>query len=127
MKDGGILINYVSPTMLVAGISLLIVFSRLKFRNNKIIMFISHLTFGVYLIHTQPFVFQYILKDRFICLTDFNSFKMLFMILVISFVIFMICLFIEFLRLQVFKCLKTRDVATRIEKKYLSWANKAVE
>ena len=49
------LVNYTSPTIFVAAVALLILFSKVKVRKaRKIVDFFAPLTFGVYLMHGNP-------------------------------------------------------------------------
>lgn len=64
---GNILIEYTSPTIVLAAAALLAVFSRLElpqWAENAVSRLSPH-AFGVYLLHAHPLVFRYLLEDRF--------------------------------------------------------------
>ena len=66
---GNILIEYTSPTILLAAVSLLAIFSRLRLpgRAEKTVSALSPHAFGVYLFHAHPLMFR-LLEGRFACL-----------------------------------------------------------
>ena len=62
-------IAYTSPFVLFSAVLLLLFFRRLEFKSQKSKNFISMLartSFGVYIIHTHPLIWTYLLTDRFI-------------------------------------------------------------
>ena len=67
MAYGNILIEYTSPTIVLAAVSLLGVFCRLSLPRwaEGIVEKLSPHAFGVYLLHAHPLVFRYLLEDRF--------------------------------------------------------------
>ena len=64
---GNILIEYTSPTIVLAAISLLAIFSRLRLSEDtgKAISRLSGHAFGIYLLHAHPLVFRFLLEDRY--------------------------------------------------------------
>lgn len=64
---GNILIEYTSPTIVLAAAALLALFSRMELPGwaEKGISKLSPHAFGVYLFHAHPLVFRYILENRF--------------------------------------------------------------
>lgn len=64
---GNILIEYTSPSIVLAAASLLAVFSRLRLANwaERAVAAASPHAFGVYLLHAHPLMFRYILENRF--------------------------------------------------------------
>lgn len=66
---GNILIEYTSPTILLAAVSLLAIFSRLRLPGwaEKAVSVLSPHAFGVYLFHAHPLMFR-LLEGRFACL-----------------------------------------------------------
>ena len=65
---GNILIEYTSPSIVLAAVSLLAVFSRLRLANwaERLATRLSPHSFGVYLLHAHPLVFRYVLENRFV-------------------------------------------------------------
>ena len=64
---GNILIEYTSPTIVLAAAALLAVFVRLELPSwaETAVKKISPYAFGVYLSHAHPLVFRYVLENRF--------------------------------------------------------------
>ena len=59
--ENKILVNYISPTILLSGIILVVLFSRLR-PNETIVRKLSPLAFGVYLFQMNTVIWKYILK-----------------------------------------------------------------
>lgn len=70
MAYGNILIEYTSPTIVLAAVSLLALFSRMELPAavQKAVTKLSPHAFGVYLLHAHPLMFRYVLEDRFAAL-----------------------------------------------------------
>ncbi len=109
----GLLVSYTSPTILLASIFLLIVFSNIHPKKwlLKLIMYFSPATFGVYLIHDHPIVRKLFITDKFGGLVGENVIYMIAIILGTAIIIFGECLLIEKIRLKIFKCIKV-DILT---------------
>ena len=67
MGYGNILIEYTSPTMVLAAVSLLAVFYRLRLPDpvRRAVAVAAPHAFGCYLIHAHPLVFRHLLEGRF--------------------------------------------------------------
>lgn len=67
MAYGNILIEYTSPTIVLAAVALLAIFSRLELPEGigRRVSKLSAHAFGVYLIHAHPLVFRHVLEGRF--------------------------------------------------------------
>ena len=70
MAYGNILIEYTSPTIVLAAVALLALFSRMELptQARKTVAKLSPHAFGVYLFHAHPLLFRYALEDRFAAL-----------------------------------------------------------
>lgn len=95
-------IAYNNPIVIMESICIFMCFKMLKIKDNNVINFIAKSAFSVYLIHDHPIV-----RD---CITNFIS-KMKFnniftSLMLLSFLIFIICLVIDFIRRFIFKILK---------------------
>ena len=115
-----ILINYLSPTVLFGAFSLIMIFNSIKITNNsiiKIIKFITPLTFSATLIHSILFSLKLkIVLFLFESIKEFNN-KLLFIkIYVISVIVFIFSIIIDFLRLSLFRILKIREICLFIER-----------
>ena len=64
---GNILIEYTSPTIVLAAVALLAVFSRLRLSRwvQGAVARLAPCTFGIYLLHAHPLIFRYALEGRF--------------------------------------------------------------
>jgi len=106
------LINYTSPTILVAGISLLLFFRKLRIRNilnRGLIKTFAPLSFSVYIIHTNPLIWTRFLYIKFIEYAQYSPIKLISYVLITTFIIYLICSLIDFVRLQIFKLLKVNN------------------
>lgn len=120
-KFGNLLANYVSPTIIIAGIALFIKFLRLC-PNAKTCSFLRTLSpaaFGVYLIHCHPYLFE-LLSDRFVFLIDWNPLTMPFGVIAFSMAIYLPCLLVDYLRLKLFKMLHIKECLEKLENRLSS-------
>lgn len=110
VQESSVLVNYISPTILFSGIFLLLLFSKLSFKNTfcKIIAFFSPLTFSVYLIHAEPLIWNHVIKGRFTVYANYHPLLLILAVLVTSFMIWLICSLIDLPRSFLFKKLFKR-------------------
>lgn len=113
---GRILINYPAPTILFMGIALINIFKNIRFNNTcrAIVKILSPLTFGVYLIHIQPFVAKYLLENRFSYIADTSSLNLIIKVILISVLIYIVCSLIEWIRYKAFELMKVNILAEKI-------------
>lgn len=113
---GGLLILYVSPTIVVSGVCLLHLCSCMKtsLLTSKAIAFLSPLSFGVYLIHTHPVVFNHLIAGKFEWIGGGEWLQMIGHILVVSILIFGVCLIIEKLRMMIWRLVKLDRAVDKI-------------
>lgn len=120
------LVSYVSPTILLAGVFLLIAFSKIKVAKipQKLISFFAPLSFSVYLIHVHKYIWKYVMKDRFVQYAEFGVFKMVVYVLLSALAIYLICSLIDFVRDRLFKLFRVRELLVKIENKIFKnlWA-----
>lgn len=112
-KELNVFIDYTSIFVITSAIALLSFFGKLNIKNalcKKILAFISTLSFSVYLIHTNGFIYSYVIKDSFISLVSTNPFKLFAGVLLSSLLIFIVCLIIDSVRYAVFKLLKVQQI-----------------
>lgn len=76
----------------------------------KAISILSPATFGVYIIHMQPNVWEICLTDRYAWVTEFGVVRMSLGIFGISVLIYAVCTVIDLVRLMVFRILRVRDI-----------------
>lgn len=117
------------PTLFIAYSSPFIIFSSifffefilsLKITNKqfiKTILFVSPMTFSVYLISTHPIVFKYIIKDMMKNYADKNIIISLIALLLISFSIFVICCIIDLVRKKIFDKFNIEKIINNLSNK----------
>lgn len=111
------LVNYISPTILGCACCMLVVFSQFKISSDKCkkcVKSISRLSFGVYLIHVHPLIWEYIMDKRFINFAIMPVWKMLLGVIISALVIFISCICIDAIRSKLFEMLKIRKRVERV-------------
>lgn len=114
-------IDYTSIFIIISAISLLLLFSQIIINNvniQKIISLLSSLAFSVYIIHVQPYVFNYILRNLFKDLADCNPVELIYKCLLFALLIFTICICIDMIRLLLFRILKINNIPKNFRKIY---------
>ena len=119
IKKNTLLISYPSPTILFQAISLVMLFYSIKITNIfliKIIKFITPLTFSATLIHSSLFS----IKPKLV-LFLFESIRQLrkyifLEIYLLSLIIFIFCILIDYFRLLLFKIMRIREICLSLEK-----------
>ncbi len=125
VKDN--LITYISATVFTASFCLFLFFAKLdvKTKGGKVfVKLLSPYTFGVYLIHTNPFVWKYVLKDMFKDYLDLRAAKMVCMVFISVIGIYLLCTALEALRVLVFKLIHVEPAFAAIESKIRSRGEK---
>lgn len=108
-RVGGMLINYVSPTMLAAAVFLLLAFAQLEFKTSiakKLISFFAPMSFSVYLIHCHPLIWWYVLRDRLTGIVALSSPALLASVIGIGILVYIACSFVDTIRIFLFDKLK---------------------
>lgn len=103
------LFTYTSPTVLGAAVFLFLLFRNISIRRTiaiRMLKFCSPLSFGVYLIHTHPSVWNNLLSNRFSIFSNYSSFLCVILVLLSSVTIFFVCILLDFLRYALFHRLK---------------------
>lgn len=105
---GDLLICYTSPTVVLAALMLLLLFSKWEMGDKawSVVRYISPATFGVYILHMQPFIKENVLKDAFSAFASLPWFLLLFAVLSVAAGIFILCVLIEKIREFLFEYLK---------------------
>lgn len=130
--NSGILTSYDSPTVLAATFCLFLFFAKLDIKAKpvkKVIGFLAPLSFSVYLIHTNFFIWRFEMKDRFQSFLEYPTFKMLGSAVLAVFAIYFICSAIDVVRFYLFKWLKIaprlKAIEDRIKEKHKNKIEKA--
>lgn len=109
LRNESLLVNYTSPTILLAAFGLLVLFANMSLKNNFIkwlIRFLAPLSFSVYIIHTNPLVWNNILKGSFTSYADGSVIKLVGFVLIAAAAIYLICSLIDWVRLLLFRLFK---------------------
>ena len=112
-SDRGMRVEYNSPTSVIISICLIISLSKINIhlkKKKKIICFFSPLTYGIYLIHNHILVRHDIIRYKFSWILKYNTFRLILIEFFESTKIFLVCAFIDYFRLLLFKILKIRDI-----------------
>ena len=115
LLKNGIYVNYLSPTILMSAIIMVILFSRIKLKG-KIISKISPLALGIYLLQLNIVVWNYIIKDKFIFIISKNIIIGVLYILAIALLMFICGLVVEWIRKEIFKIMKIPELSKKIVK-----------
>lgn len=115
-----LLIAYNSPTILLAGVSLLMFFAGRTFPKGmqKGIAFFSPLAFSVYLIHVEPLVWKYIMKDAFVAVADYPVMLLVPAVLILAVVIWLLCSLLDLPRYWLFRLLRIKSLCTKLENRF---------
>lgn len=99
-------IDYISPFTLIISILLVLLFKKINIKNknvSKIIIYFSTMSFSVYIIHSHKLIFDYVLKDLFIPILNYNSLLIVLVILLSIIGIYLACSLIDEIRIIIFK------------------------
>ena len=112
------IVDYSSPSCVLIAFSFVKILSNLNIKNKyiiKIISFFAPLTFGIYLLHNHVLVRKNIIKTKFIWLLNYKSYKLVFMEIICSISIFLICSILDYIRNIIFKLLRIKQLCILIE------------
>ena len=125
----GMNVDYTSPSSVIISICFINIFNNLEINNSfliKIISFFAPLTFGVYLIHNHLLIRNHIVRKYFLWLLNYNSYKLISLEIIISFIIFLICSLIDYLRYILFKLFRIRELCIKVENTFKLIGNKII-
>ena len=128
--DGNVnYLTYTSPFVVLSAIFLFIFFSKLKFgkRTGKLINYITPAALGVYLIHTHPLVFNKLIKDIAMPLVNYGMAAIIFGSIAMALAIFIICIVIDLLRIQLFKLIRINALCKKLDSVFNSKKKKTIE
>ena len=115
-------ISYLSPTILIQAMSLIMAFSKIKIYNKfliKIISFFTPLTFSTLFIHCFLFVQTFYIKRIFIKYVNSINFNMIFFkIYGLSILAYFFCAIFDYFRFLIFKFIKIKELSLFITKKF---------
>jgi len=107
------LVNYASPTIILSSIIMVILFSRLKIKNN-IISKLSSLALGIYLLQANQVIWNEFITDKFIFIADSNIIVGVLSLILCSFAICSLGLIVDFFRSVIFNKLRIDLLSKRI-------------
>ena len=114
-----LLVNYTSFTIVFVASSFVAIFSKLKFGaySSKLIACFAPAAFGVYLIHTQPLVWNHFFSNRFAWISNYPAYLLPALVLGMASLVFIICLLVEKLRIILFRLLRINQFEIYAENK----------
>ena len=124
------LISYLSPTIVLQAISLIMIFSKLNIKNKcfiKIISFFTPLTFNVTLSHLRIFDERLFgINKLFKWVISLKAKEMLYKIPLIAFSIYIILALLDYVRYILFNILRIRRLCVYIEKQFPKSFDKSI-
>jgi hypothetical protein len=81
----------------------------------KFVSFFAPAAFGVYLIHVEPLIWNYVFKDHFVTYLEFSTVIMVIAVIGTALAIWFICSMIDKLRFEIFKLLKVKQLSNKFE------------
>ena len=116
-NNNGVLVNYVSPTIIIMAVGLLGLFSNIKCPSSysKIISFIATSAFSVYLIHDNFFIRKYIIANIHTLVSDFNIAFLALSIIACVMIVFFSCILIDKIRICLFNVIKINKLSEHLE------------
>ncbi|MBE6958523.1 MAG: acyltransferase [Ruminococcaceae bacterium] len=117
-----VLASYNAPTTIIMAVALLIALSKQDFGTvgRKVIAWCAPAALGVYLLHTNKLVWQFVIKGFSKCFVEYHWAVMILLALAAALVIYVVCTLAEKLRIWLFKLVKL-DVLCQ---KVAQWVDK---
>lgn len=115
----GEFISYSSPLILLMSVFLVVYFSNLKINNifsQKLISLLSPAAFGVYIIHCQVYISEFITEKVLLIFSSLTPMEFLYKLFFVVLFIFSVCISIDLIRIRLFKLLKVSTFSSWIEK-----------
>ena len=122
------LVSYNSPTMVLIALGLLIALSKQRFGKfgTKVISWGAPAALGVYLIHTNQLVWQYLMKNLFVSLVNYHWAVMLLLVLAAAVTIYFVCTLVEKIRAWLFQLARINILCEKLENKIQKLLNKVI-
>lgn len=114
--SSGVLISYVSPTVLGAAVLHIIAFSKMRFSSltSKIISFFAAGSFAVYIINCQRFVWKLVFTDLFVNLGTQNVLTVISKVVIFSILFVFLSIIIDRCRIFLFRKVGINKLAEKI-------------
>lgn len=107
------LVNYVSPTILLSGILMVVLFSRIRI-NGSILKKISPLAFGIYLFQLNQVIWNNVLMDAFTWIAEQPIYIGVMLVILFAFAIFVSGLLVEYIRSKLEKLFRITALSNKI-------------
>lgn len=122
--NGMMLVEYTSPTLVIAAMAVLLLFSDLDISTpvQKASVFCGPFVFSIYLLHEHPLVREHIIRDRFVGALDLPVVLQVAAVLVIAAGIWLTCFALEWVRHWIFRFLGVDMLLQRLEKRLQDWS-----
>lgn len=117
VSSGGTTYAYTSPFTVAAAVALFMLLKDVKIQNHFIEKFItiaSSVSFGIYLIHVNPLVFDYLVKDLFKGLASMPCCTMILSIIAFSLLLYALLGAADYIRLVIFRLLKVNELSNKL-------------
>ncbi|MBO5737610.1 MAG: acyltransferase family protein [Clostridia bacterium] len=116
--DLNILYYYTSPTIFLASIALVVIFSNLNIKSGKKqrITYFATFTFAIYLIHQQELVNLYCIQDQFVWVLDLHWALSIAATLGCAIAVCIICTIIDIMRFYLFKLCRVDKLVSLCQK-----------
>lgn len=102
-----VLLSYTSITIIINSIAVLLLCINLQVSKfKKSLRLVGSITFGIYLVHVNAFIWNYLLRDLFMFMSSWNSILLVLGILGSFLAIFVVAGLFEYLRIKFFKLIK---------------------
>ena len=110
------LLSYLSPTVVLMSASMLILFADLQFGPGmrRLLRCTAPAAFGVYLVHLQPVLFQYLLSGSFTWIAGMSAWAAPLMMLACALTVFLASLLAELVRMRIFSLLRINEIAEKL-------------
>ena len=117
-KYRDVFINYTSPTILMSAIFLFFIFKQITINNKlgNMVKLLSSFSFNVYIIHTQPLVWEHIIFNRMESYVKLPTILFVLAIIGTAMGIYAVCSMIDMIRRFVFKKIKIDQKISEMEK-----------
>lgn len=112
-----LLMRYPSPTVLLSGFIMVVLFSRLRIKS-PIISTIAPLSFGIYLFQLNQIIWESVLRDLFTSIADKPIYFGIPLALASAMAIFIVGLAVEFIRSKIAKMIGIHKMSEKIVKEF---------
>ena len=117
----GVYVQYSAPMAFISGLAIFLIFSQIKLspKAGKVISFISASSFGVYIIHNHPLMWDRLITYKYASYVNLSIPKLLGAVLLTAICFFAVLSLVDTVRLLLFKLLKLKPLLQKAENKIL--------